>query len=105
MVENQELWPYQFVCPATYEDGNGVMNFAFNPGNDVEESELRRCYEYLKGQTTGGDADNVLIVELPHCHDDGGHVVYADGRVAFIESYDKIEQLVEQTRANLGRAE
>ena len=55
--------------------------------------------------TPSGDADNVLVVELPHCHGDGGHVVYADGRVEFIEPYDKIERLVERTLANLGRTE
>ncbi|MHC4063356.1 MAG: DUF4190 domain-containing protein [Planctomycetota bacterium] len=69
------------------------------PKSDPSSDDPYECYQYVAGQTTRDDPDNVLIYEKPECHDgEGGSVLFVDGRVEFIEPYSQVEDLLRQTR-------
>lgn len=72
------------------------------PNSDPDSTDLYECYQYVSGQTTADNADNVLVYEKPECHKgEGGTVLFLDGRVEFVEPYAHVEDLVSQTRRRI----
>ncbi|MFH1418313.1 MAG: hypothetical protein ABII12_08530 [Planctomycetota bacterium] len=72
------------------------------PHSKTESSSSEICYIYIAGQTPDDDERNVLVYTKNGLHGaDGGYVLYQDGEVDFIASYDEIEKLVRATEKRL----
>ena len=72
------------------------------PNSDPDSTDPYECYQYIDGQTTADDPDNVLVYERPECHaGEGGSVLFLDGRAEFVEPYQRVEELVRETDERL----
>ncbi|HUU82040.1 MAG TPA: DUF4190 domain-containing protein [Phycisphaerae bacterium] len=83
---------------------NGALGEAdfWCPNSDPESTDIYECYQYIDGQTTADDAGNVLVYEKPECHaGEGGSVLFLDGRAGFVEPYERVEELIRETRGRL----
>ncbi len=79
--------------------GTAAGQVSFEP--DTKLSDLQSRYVYITAQATSDDPANVLVYEKRDCRGGGGHVLFVDGQVDFIEPYSTVEELVEQTRQRL----
>ncbi|RIK64512.1 MAG: hypothetical protein DCC65_14430 [Planctomycetota bacterium] len=73
------------------------------PSSTCEVGDLTCCYEYIPGQKDSDDPLNVLVYDKEGVHgpESGGNVLFLDGHVNFIKPYEKVEELVEETRKRL----
>ncbi len=86
LIDAQDATAKQFVCPST----------ALEPGDPDA------CYEYIAGQGTNSNPRNVLVYEKDGHHgDEGASVLYVDGRAEFVRPYERVEQLVRETRERM----
>lgn len=104
LVKLGKLAPGLLICPMSGEESDDLLDLmrSYKLGDDPAETVLRSCYGYLEGQTLNSNSRNVVMFEKRHCHgDEGGYVLFADGRVEFVTPYDKIEQWVAETRRRI----
>ncbi len=74
------------------------------PASDARVGDLSACYVYIPVEGTSKDPGNVLVYERPECHDaKGGHVLFVNGRVEFLQPYSQVVELVGQTRQQVTR--
>ena len=98
-VANDSAYPPDFET--AIQSGDVSIDDFFCAGGDWVSEDPYECYQYIEGQTTDDDPDNVLIYEKPKCHEGGSSVLFLDGRIEFIEPYARVEELVADTWARL----
>lgn len=94
LVDGGEVTLKQLICPSS--------------GKTVEdiEKDLHACY-VLVGENGSlwselpSPADTIVAYEREHHGGEGGHVLYADGRVEFIQPYSEVLRRVEESQRRL----